>query len=330
MIGRREFITLLGGAATWPIAARAQQTDQVRLIGVLQNAAANDALAQAQVMAFEQVLRTLGWRSSQNVRIEYRWGRVDLDQITANAAELVALMPDVIVASNTASFTAALKATRTIPIVFVEVSDPVAQGFVENLAHPEGNATGFVAFEFTIAGKWLELLKQIAPGLAHVGLMFNPTTSPQAKFFLNAVQRAAPLLGVDVTALPIQAAADVEPALGKLGQRPSSGLIVGSDNFLLRNADQVVALATRFHLPAVYAQRGFVQAGGLMSYATDAIEPFRGAAFYVDRILKGATPGDLPIQLQTKFTLSINLKAVQALGIELPMGLMLSANEVIE
>jgi len=326
---RRDFISLLGGAATWPMAARAQSDSRVRLIGVLQNAAANDALAQAQVMAFEQVLRTLGWRSSQNVRIEYRWGRVDLDQITANAAELVALVPDLIVASNTASFTAAMKATRTIPIV-VEVSDPVAQGFVANLAHPEGNATGFVAFEFTIAGKWLELLKQIAPGLAHVGLMFNPTTSPQAKFFLNAVQRAAPLLGVDVTALPIQAAADVEPALGKLGQRPNSGLIVGTDNFLLRNADQVVALATRFHLPAVYAQRGFVEAGGLMSYATDPIEPFRGAAFYVDRILKGATPGDLPIQLQTKFALSINLKAVQEIGIELPMGLMLSANEVIE
>ena len=329
-MNRRDVITLLGGAAAWPMAARAQSDSRVRRIAVLMNASPTDALSQSQVAAFEQVLRTLGWRSGQNLEIDFRWTESERERVTRNTAELVGRTPEVIVAHTTALFTAALSATKTIPIVFVNVSDPIAQGFVANLAHPEGNATGFVAFEFTIAGKWLELLKQITPGLANVGLMFNPTTSPQGKFFLEAVQRAAPLLGVDVTALPIQAAADVEPALGKLGQRPSSGLIVGSDNFLLRNADQVVALAARFHLPAVYAQQGFVQAGGLMSYATDAIEPFRGAAFYVDRILKGATPGDLPIQLQTKFTLSINLKAVQAIGIELPMGLMLSANEVIE
>ena len=327
---RRDFITLIGGAAAWPLAARAQQTGGVRRIGVLQNTTANDVLAKAEVLAFEQVLRTLGWRSGQNLQIEYRWGDVDSKLITANAAELAALMPDLIVASTTVTFAAALKATRTIPIVFVEVSDPVAQGFVANLAHPGNNLTGFVMYEFSIATKWLDLIRQITPALSHVGLMFNPVTSPQGKYFLNAIEAAGPTAGVEVMALPVHEPSDIEAAIERIARRPNGGLIIGTDNFLKSNSRIVAELAARYRLPAVYGMPEFVQAGGLMSYSTDAVEPWRGAAYYVDRILKGANAGDLPIQLPSKFTLTINLKAVQALGLELPMGLMLSANEVIE
>jgi putative ABC transport system substrate-binding protein len=283
-----------------------------------------------QMAAFEQVLRTLGWKNGQNLQIEYRSTDLGPERLTAYAAELVALAPDVILASTTASLVAMLMTTQKIPIVFGSVSDPVAQRFVASLAHPGGNATGFAMQEFSIAGKWADLLKQIKPSLAHIGLMFNPTTSPQSKYFLDAVMSAAPSLGVDVTALPVHAEADIEPALEGLARRPNSGFVIGTDNFLRRSSQAIAELATRYHLPAVYGSQEFVQSGGLMSYAADAIEPFRGAAFYVDRVLKGAKPGDLPIQLPSKFTLTINLKAVQALGLDLPMGLMLSANEVIE
>jgi putative tryptophan/tyrosine transport system substrate-binding protein len=328
---RRDFITLVGGAAAaWPLSARAQQPDRVRRIGVLSSATANNAMSQAEVMAFEQVLRTLGWRSGQNVRIEYRWGDSDPNLITANAAELAALMPDLIVANTTASFAAALKATRTLPVVFVNVSDPVAQGFVANLAHPGNNLTGFVAYEFSIATKWLDLIRQITPALSHVGVMFNPATSPQGKFFLEAIEAVGPGSGVEATALPVHEVSEIEPAIARLASRPNGGLIIGSENFLRLNGRIVAELAAHYRLPAVYGQTDFVQAGGLMSYTTDPVEPWRGAAYYVDRILKGANAGDLPIQLPSKFTLTINLKAVQALGLELPMGLMLSANEVIE
>jgi putative ABC transport system substrate-binding protein len=327
---RRDLITLLGGAAAWPFAAHAQQTGRVRRIGVLLNGAATDALAKAGVLAFEQVLRTLGWKGGQNLQIEYRWGDTDPNRITANAAELAALMPDLIVAAATVTFTAVLKATRIIPIVFVEVSDPVAQGFVANLAHPGNNLTGFVQYEFSIATKWLDLVRQISPALTHVGLMFNPVTSPQGKFFLEAIAAAGPGLGIEVTALPVHEASEIAPAIERIASRPNGGLIIGTDNFLLKNDRTVVELAARYRLPAVYGSSEFVQAGGLMSYSSDQVEQWRGAAYYVDRILKGANAGDLPIQLPSKFTLTINLKAVQALGLELPMGLMLSANEVIE
>jgi putative ABC transport system substrate-binding protein len=328
---RREFIALLSGAAiAWPLAARAQSNDRGRRIGVLMSGAAGEPLGSSQATAFEQVLRTLGWRIGQNLQIEYRWPNHDPERVTAGATELVALAPDLIVANTTASLAALLAVTRAIPIVFVSVSDPVAQGFVANLAHPGGNATGFSQYEFSIAGKWLDLLKQFAPGLTHVGLMFNPATSPQGKLFLDAIESAAPVLGVDVTALPIHAPADIEPALAGLARRPNSGLIVGTDNFLMHNGEQIAVLAAGLRLPAIYGQREFVEAGGLMCYAAPPIDSFRGAAFYVDRILKGAKAGDLPVQLTNKFVLTINLKAVQALGQELPMGLMLSANEVIE
>jgi putative ABC transport system substrate-binding protein len=329
---RRDFITLLGGTAAWPLAARAQSNDRVRRIGVLTNdAAPSQAFAtRSYLAALEQVLRALGWKIGQNLQIEYRWGNFDPERITAEAGELVALAPDLILAITTASLTAALKATQTIPIVFVSVSDPVVQGFVTNLAHPGGNTTGFVTYEFSIAGKWADLLKQIKPALAHVGLMFNPTTSPQSKFFLNAIESAAPALGVDVTPLSVQTTADIEPAIAGFASRPNGGLVIGTDGFLTSNRATVVELAARYHLPAVYAQRDYAQAGGLMSYIADNPESYRGAAVYIDRILKGAKPGDLPVQLPSKFTLVINYRAAQALGLELPMGLMLSADEVIE
>jgi putative ABC transport system substrate-binding protein len=330
-LARREFIRLLGGAAAaWPIAARAQFDGRVRRIGVLLNFVPDDPTVKSRIAAFEQVLRTRGWKIGQYLQIDYRWGSLDPERVAIYARELVALAPDLIVANTTVCLTAVLKATRTIPIVFMNVSDPVVQGFVSDLAHPDGNATGFVAYEFSIAGKWADLLKQFNPAIAHVGLMFNPTTSPQSKFFLSAIESAAPSLGVDVTAMPVHAQADIGPAIEGLARRPNSGFVVGSDNFVLTQDQTVIQHAARFRLPAVYSNPEFVKAGGLMSYAEDMVEPYRGAGYYVDRILKGAKPGDLPIQLPTKFALSINLKAVEALGIDLPMGLMLSANEVIE
>jgi putative ABC transport system substrate-binding protein len=328
---RRDFITLLAGAAaTWPLAVGAQSNDRMRRIGVLMNDTSQRLTTQSYLAALEQVLGALGWKGGQNLQIEYRWSNLDPAQTTANAAELVALAPDLILASTTASLTAALKATHTIPIVFTDVSDPIVQGFVANLAHPGGNATGFATFEFSVAGKWADLLKQIKPTLAHVALMFNPTTSPQSKFFLNAIESAAPALGVDVTPLPVQTAADIEPAIAGFASGPNGGLVIGSDNFLINNRATVVELAARYRLPAVYGQHEYAQAGGLMSYLADNGESYRGAAIYIDRILKGARPGDLPVQLRSKFTLVINYKAAQALGIELPMGLMLSADEIIE
>jgi putative ABC transport system substrate-binding protein len=327
---RRDFMALIGGAAAWPLTVRAQSDGRVRRIGVLLNFIPDDPAVKSRVAAFEQVLRTRGWKIGQNLQIDYRWGNLDPERIATYARELAALAPDLIVANTTVSLTAVLKATRTIPIVFMNVSDPVVQGFVSDLAHPDGNATGFVSYEFSIAGKWADLLKQFNPAIAHVGLMFNPATSPQSKFFLSAIESAAPSLGVDITAMPVHAQADIERAIEGLARRPNSGLVVGTDNFVLTQDQTVIQLAARYRVPGVYSNPDFVKAGGLMSYTSDLVEPYRGGAFYVDRILKGEKPGDLPIQLPSKFTLSINLKAAEALGIDLPMGLMLSANEVIE
>jgi putative ABC transport system substrate-binding protein len=326
---RRRFITLLGGAAAWPMAALGQQ-DRARRIGVLSNGPPNDPRQQPFLTAFEQVLRSLGWKLGQNLRIEYRWSAGIPERSSAYATELAAQGPDLIVAVTTVSLSALLPAAQSIPIVFANVSDPVAQGFVPNLPHPGGNVTGFALYEFSIAGKWLDLLKQFAPDMTHVALMFNPLNSPQSKFFLEAIEAAAPSFGVEVMALSVHEETEIEPAFATLARRPNGGLIIGTDNFLARNRKQVVELAARHRVPAVYAQIDWVQAGGLMSYSTDEKESYRGAAFYVDRILKGAKPGDLPIQLASKFTLAVNLTAVQTLGLELPMSLMLRADEVIE
>jgi putative ABC transport system substrate-binding protein len=328
-IRRRDFITLLGSAAAWPIAATGQQ-DRARRIGVLLNSAANDPQQQSYVTAFEQVLRSLGWRLGQNLEIEYRWSAGIPERSSAYATELAAQGPDLIVAVTTVSLSALLPAAKFIPIVFASVSDPVAQGFVPNLPHPGRNVTGFALYEFSIAGKWLDLLKQFAPAVTHVALMFNPLNSPQSKFFLDAIEVAASSFGVEVMALPVHQETEIEPAFATLARRPNGGLLIGTDNFLVRNRKQVVELAARHRVPAVYGNSDWVQAGGLMSYSTDEKESIRGAAFYVDRILKGAKPGDLPIQLASKFTLAVNLTAAQTLGLELPMSLMLRADEVIE
>jgi putative ABC transport system substrate-binding protein len=328
---RRDFLTLLGSAAAaWPLAAHAQQADRMRRIGVLMNGLTDDPLQRLNAAAFEQVLRSLGWRPGQNVALDYGWTQDDSEIARTVAAQLVAAKPDVIFASTTRSLIAARQATRAIPIVFASVSDPVAQGFVDGLAHPGGNITGIGLYEFSIGGKWLDLLKQVSPKLARVGLMFNPAGSPQYRFFLASIEAAAPSLAVEVIALPVQAASDIAPAMGKLAERPNSGLIVGTDNFITSNREQVAALAIAHRLPSIFASPPLVDAGGLMSYGQDGVESYRGAAIYVDRILKGAKPADLPVQLASKFKLRINLRTVQALGLELPMGVMLSADEVIE
>jgi putative ABC transport system substrate-binding protein len=327
---RRELIRLIGGAAAWPVAAHGQQVDGMRRVGVLMNGLTDDPVQRSYAAAFEQVLRSLGWRPGQNVTLDYSWTQDDSDVARTAAAQLVAAKPDVIFASTTRALTVARQATRSIPIVFASVSDPVAQGFVDGLAHPGGNITGFGLYEFSIGSKWVDLLKQVSPKLARVGLMFNPAGSPQYKFFLASIEAAAPSLAVEVMALPVQAASDIAPAMAKLADGPNSGLIVGTDNFITSNREQVAALAITHRLPSIFAAPQVVDAGGLMSYGQDGNEPYRGAAIYVDRILKGAKPADLPVQLASKFKLRINLKTVQALGLELPMSMMLSADEVIE
>jgi putative tryptophan/tyrosine transport system substrate-binding protein len=327
---RRQFITLVGGAAAWPVAARAQRTGSVRRIGVLMNGNERDPVYRAYVAAFVQALQRLGWLEGQNLRIDFRWPPADPERIGAYAAELVGMTPDVILCSGSASLAALLRTTRSIKAVFVLVSDPVAQGFVTNLAHPGGNVTGFSAFEPSTAGKWLDLLKQASPGLTRVAVIFNPDTSPQSKLFVPAIEAAASSLAVEVVAAPVHATGEFEPLLASFSRRPNGGLIFPSDQFLTSQRGLILELVTRHRLPAVYASETFARNGGLIYYGTDWQNQFRQAAIYVDRILKGTNPGDLPVQQPTKFPLIINLAAARVLGIELPIALLLSADEVIE
>ncbi len=329
---RREFIAVLGSvAAAAPLVARAQQPDRMKRIGMLMSGVSTDADRQSWIRAFVRALRNLGWVDGQNVLIDIRWNDGDAERARTHAAELARLSTDLILASSTPNLAEALRATRTIPIVFNLVSDPVAQGFVPNLQHPGGNATGFVNYEFSIAGKWLDLLKQIAPGLARVAVVFNPETSPQSKFFLSFVEATAPSLGVEVIAAPVHDTGDIKAAIESLSGQPNGGLILPNDIFTLSiHQKLIVELAARHRLPSIASLSDFVRGGGLVSYDIPLVEQFRGAAFYVDRVLKGEKPGDLPVQLPTKYQLMINLKTATSLGIELPMGLMLSADEVIE
>jgi len=329
MIGRREVITLLGGAAVaWPLAARAQRA---RAIGVIVSTDPRNRDYQAYVAAFEQVLRSRGWRNGHNLHIHYRWAGGDEQRWRVLAAEMVELTPDLIVAHTTAGLAAVLQATQTIPIVFLGVSDPIAQGFVVSLTHPAGNITGFAAHEFSIGGKWLDLLKQIEPAIRRVVLLGNPTTSPQFKFNMASIEAAGASFGVEVIGAPVHDKAGIEAAIAGLSGQQFGGLILGNDQFIRsQHLADVVELAARHRVPAIYSQREFVVAGGLMCYGYLPVEQWRGVAFYVDRILKGAKAGDLPVQQPVKYELVINLKAAQALGLELPMGLMLRADEVIE
>jgi putative tryptophan/tyrosine transport system substrate-binding protein len=327
---RREFITFLGGAAVgWPLRVRAQQPDRMRRIGVLMGTAATDPEGQARQAAFLQGLAQLGWIDRRNAQIETRWGAGDANLYRTYTAELLALAPDVILAAGTSSMTPLHQATRSIPIVFVGITDPVGGGFVASLARPGGNATGFVLFEYGISAKWLELLKQIAPGVTRVAVLRNPDiTSGTGQF--AAVQAVAPLFGVELTAVDVRDRAEIEHSVTEFARYLNTGLILTISQAAQVNRDLIIALVARHRLPAVYPDRLFVAAGGLLSYGTDFVDHYRRAAGYVDRILKGEKPADLPVQAPTKLELVINLKTAKALGVDMPDKLLATADEVIE
>ena len=327
---RREFILALGGAAaTWPLAARAQQGERMRRIGVLLPAIADDMEFQAWVGAFLQGLGQLGWTIGRNARIETRWATSNAAEIRRHAAELAALAPDVILAHGAATLAPLLQVTRSVPIVFVVVTDPVAAGYVDSLARPGGSATGFMNFEFGVAGKWLELLKQIAPGVTRAAVPRDPTQGGSTAA-LAAVQAVAPSLRVEVTPVNMRDAPEIERAVAAFARAPNGGLIVAAGGRTLLHRELIITLAARHKLPAVYSSRSFVAAGGLVSYGPDFIDQYRQAAGYVDRILKGEKPADLPVQAPTKYELVINLKTAKALGLTVPPGLLARADEVIE
>jgi putative ABC transport system substrate-binding protein len=325
---RRDFIALLSVAATWPLAARAQQP---RRIGALIDRLATDAIRQARVKDFTEQLRKLGWIEGQNLRSEYRWDNADPALSRAYAVELVALAPDVILASGTQNLTALQRLSPVTPIVFILVSDPVAQGFVTNMAHPGTNLTGFAYLEFTIGGRWLDLLKQMVPSISHVAAMFNPETAPQSKFFMSSIESAARTLNVAAASLPIQSEAEIELGIARFVQQGNGGLILLPDAFIAAHSKAFAETAARYRVPAIGGSADdFVSESGLMSYTPNVDDQFRQAAVYVDRILKGTKPGDLPIQAPTKFTLSINLKTARDLGIEVPLSVLLSADKQVE
>jgi putative tryptophan/tyrosine transport system substrate-binding protein len=326
---RREFITLVGGAAAWPLAARAQQGERIRRIGVLLPAAADDSLIQTFVGAFLQALAVLGWTIGRNVRIETRWAGANAAEIRRHAAELAALAPDVILAYGASTVGALLQATRTVPIVFPVVVDPVAAGFVDSLARPGGNVTGFMMFEYSMGGKWLELLKQIAPGLTKAAVLRDSTQGGGTSVFA-AIQAVAPSLGVEVNPVNMRDTGEIERAVAAFARSPNGGLILPGSAAATFHRDLIIALAARHKLPAVYYERFFATAGGLISYGPDQIDQFRRAAGYVDRILKGEKPGDLPVQAPTKYEMVLNLKTAKALGLTIPPSLLATADEVIE
>jgi putative ABC transport system substrate-binding protein len=331
MIGRREFITKLGGAAmAWPLAARAQQTERMRRVGVLMPESEGDPESQARVAMFHGRLQELGWTVGRNLRIDYRWAIGDLERTRVDAAELLRLAPDVILAVASPALATVQKATRTIPVVFVAVSEPVAQGFIQSLAHPGGNITGFTNLEPTFGGKWLELLKEIAPRVTRVAIMFNPNTAPYAALFSRSVKAAAQKFGVEPADAAVQQLADVESVMSMLAREPGGGLIVPPDPFMAAQGKLIGELAARFQLPAVYPFRFMLAEGGLASYGVNIPDLFRHAASYVDRIFRGEKPSGLPVVQPTKFELVINLKTARALGLEIPPSLLARADEVIE
>jgi putative tryptophan/tyrosine transport system substrate-binding protein len=327
---RREFITLVGGAAaTWPLAARAQQDQRVRRIGVLMGYAESDREGQAFVAAFREGLQKLGWTEGRNIRIDIRWAP-DVQSMQRFAKELVAPQPDLILANNTPTTAAMLQQTRTIPIIFAIVADPVGSGFVASLSRPGGNVTGFTLTEPTMVSKWLELLKEIAPRVARVAFLFNPATAPYFEYYLNPFKAAAPSFAVEAIAAPARDVSELESVIAAQARAPNGGLIAMPDAFLNAHRAEVTSLAARYRLPAVYSYRFFAELGGLLCYGIEQRDQFRLAATYVDRVLRGAKPSELPVQAPVKFELIINLKTAKALGLDVPLHLQQRADEVIE
>jgi len=326
---RREFITLLGGAAAWPLMARGQQRERMRRIGILMPLPADDPVVQARVAAFAQGLQQSGWTVGRNVQIDTRWAAADADRIRNHAAELVALAPDVILTSGNAGVAPLLQASRTVPIVFAIVPDPVGAGFVDSLARPGGNATGFIAYEYSLGAKWLELLKQIAPGVTRAAVLRDATQGAGTSMFA-AIQTAAPSLRMEVNPVNMRDAGEIERAIADFARAPNGGLIVPGSGAAAFHQNLIIALAARHKLPAVYIERFFVTAGGLISYGPDFVDQFRRAAGYVDRILKGEKPADLPVQAPTRYELVINLKTAKALGLDIPATVLARADGVIE
>jgi putative ABC transport system substrate-binding protein len=325
---RREFMTGLGAAAC-PLAARAQQGERIRRIGMLTPGDENDPVAKAYISAFTKALADFGWTDGGNVRMELRWGGGDINRIRALAHELVGLQPDIIVTSGTPATTAVQRETRTIPIVFAGVGDPVASSIVPGLGQPGGNITGFANLEGSMGGKWLELLSEIAPGLKRASIMFNPDTATASTFMPSIETATRSLKLVPITA-PVHSDVEIETAIIALGREPGGGLVVLGDAFMSVHRAPIILAAAQNNVPAVYAQSAFVRDGGLLSYGADQVDNWRRAASYVDRILRGAKPGDLPVQLPTKFEMVVNLKTAKALGLTVPQSILLSADEVIE
>jgi putative ABC transport system substrate-binding protein len=329
---RREFITLIGSAAAaWPLVARAQQGERIRRIGVLSTLPADDPEWHARLAALLQGLSELGWTVGRNVRIDYRLGAANVEQMRQHVADIVALTPDLIVANGTSAVGPLLQATHSLPVVFVQVADPVGAGYVASLSRPGGNATGFTALEYGMSGKWLELLKQVSPRTTRAAVIRDPSLA-SGSGQLGAIQAVGPLLGVEVSPIDVRDGAEIERAVVEFARFPNAGLIITSSGSgaSLRHRDLIIGLAARHRLPAVYPLRTFVNAGGLISYNHDSIDPYRRAAGYVDRILKGAKPADLPVQAPTKYELVINLKTAKALGLTVPDTLLARADEVIE
>jgi ABC-type uncharacterized transport system substrate-binding protein len=331
-VRRRDFISLVAsGAAVWPLPGQAQQADRVRRIGVLMPFSENDAEGKLELAGFAQQLQELGWADGRNLRIDYRWSAGDPARMQTLAKELIALQPDVIFARSTPVMAALLKQTRTIPLVFAVVSDPVGEGFVASLARPGGNATGFTNAESSLTGKWLGLLKEIMPSTNRVAFIFDPKVAPGGgSYYTKLVESVAPSFAMVPTAVPVHDAVGIERAIGDFASKPDGGLLVLPDATTNLHRELIIALAARYRVPAVYAFRYIAAEGGLMSYGVDIVELFRRAATYVDRILKGAKPADLAVQLPEKFQLTINLKSAAAMGLKIPTSLQLIANEMIE
>jgi len=328
---RRDFIKLTGGAvAAWPLAAHAQRPEQVRRVGVLSLQAEDDPLQQAWDTAFRRRLNELGWVDGRNIHFDYRWAAGSVDRLPAFAKELVALSPDALLGVTTPPTAALQHETKTIPIIFAVVSDPIGSGFVASLSNPGGNITGFINIEGSVAGKWVELIHEVAPRVSRVGILYNPDTAPYARIYIEAFQTAASALAISPLDASVRTAAEIEAAITKLGGEAGSGLVVIPDTFNVVNRQTIIALANRYRLPAIYPFGFFVSEGGLMSYGIDNIDLFRGAAAYIDRVLKGAKPSELAVQLPTKFELFVNRKTAKVLDITVPGTVIARADEVIE